>query len=264
MTQPALYERDGDVFVPTDLTRGGWSDDTQHGGPPAGLLANAIEQVPTPVPMLVTRYTIDLFRPVPLAPLRVETRVRRGGLRVQVVEAVLRAGDLELGLASALRLRVGDFDLPVGHVHPWVDPGDPEMIDALRWNGYGDRSIRRFHYDAIEIRSVDDSFASTRPGLSWFRLLVPVIAGEETTPFVRLATLSDLANGNASALDPSEWVFINPDITLYCHRALEGEWVGMHSAALHHPAGVGLTDTWLFDRKGGLGRINQSQLIEPR
>jgi hypothetical protein len=227
-------------------------------------MASAIEGVPTAVPMLVVRYTVDLFRPVPLNPLRVETRVRRDGKRMQLVQAVLLDGDLELGIATALRLRTGSFELPAGHLHPWIDPGDPEEIDVLHWEGYGRRSLRRFHYNAIEIRSVDDSFASTRPGLSWFRLLVPVVAGEETTQFVRLATLSDLANGNSSALDPTEWVFVNPDITMYCHRALEGEWVGMHSAAHHHATGIGMTDTWLFDREGGLGRINQAQLIEPR
>ena len=222
-----------------------------------------MESVPTSVPMQVVRFTIDLFRPIPLRPLGVVTDVRRDGRRIQVVDASLFDGDVELGRATALKLRTTEIDLPGGDI-PWMESAGPETIDVLDWGGYGDRSVSRFHYDSVEIRSVDDSFISNRPGLSWFRLKYPLVAGEESTPFVRLATLSDMANGNARAIDPAHWLFVNPDITIYCHRPSVGEYVGMHSAAFQHPSGIGITDTWLFDQKGGLGRINQAQLIEPR
>ena len=38
-----LYEPDGDRFVPTGLTRGPWDRGFQHAGPPAALLAHAVE-----------------------------------------------------------------------------------------------------------------------------------------------------------------------------------------------------------------------------
>jgi hypothetical protein len=258
----ALFIPDGASFVPTELTRGGWTDDSQHGSPPAGLLGRAIELTPTAVPMQVVRLTIDLFRAVPLKPLRVSTEVRRDGRRIQVVDAYLHAGDVELGRASALKIRTGNVELPAGQHTEWVRPPQPEDIDVLEWDTYGDRSMLRFHYDAVEIRSVDASFISTRPGLSWFRLLYPLVAGEEPTPFVRLATLSDLANGNSQALDPWHYLYINPDTTLYCHRLPVGEWVGMHSGAVQQQTGIGMTDSWVFDQEGAVGRINQAQLIE--
>lgn len=260
----ALFIREGDRFAPTDLTMGGWTDDAQHGSPPAGLLGRAVEQLPTPVPMQVVRFTVDLFRAVPLEPLRVETEVRRDGKRLQVVDARLMAGDLELGRASALKLRTTVIDLPIKESSEWVRPVDPEDVEVLQWGGYGDRTLRRFHYDAVEIRTVDDTFISNRPGLTWFRLKHPLVDGEVVTPFVRLATLSDMANGNSRALDPNRWLFVNPDITLYCHRLPIGEWVGMHSGVQQQATGIGVTDTWLFDQNGALGRINQAQLIEPR
>ncbi|MGH8927454.1 MAG: thioesterase family protein [Acidimicrobiia bacterium] len=260
----ALFIPDGDLFLPTEFTRGGWTDDTQHGSPPSGLLARAIELIATAVPMQMVRFTIDLFRPVPLRPLSVRTRISRDGRRIQVAEASLFDGDLELGRASALKIRIADLDLSPAHEQVWPETPDPLSVDVLEWSGYGDRSLARFHYDAVEIRSVDDSFLSYKPGLSWFRLKMPLVAGEEVTPLTRLATLADLANGNSQALDPARWIYINPDITIYCHRLPDGEFVGMHSSASQHPTGIGVTDTWLFDQKGALGRLNQAQLIEPR
>ena len=259
----ALFAQDGDLFVPTELTRGGWTDDAQHGGPPAGLLGRCIELVPTSTPMLIVRCTIDLFRPIPLRPLRVTTEIRREGRRIQVVDAFLFDGDVELGRATALKIRTTDLDLP-GSQDPWLAPAAPETVEVLVWGGYGAKSLPRFHYDAVEIRSIDDSFISNRPGLSWFRLKFPLVEGEDLTPFTRLATISDMANGNARAIDPESWLFVNPDITIYCHRLPVGEYVGMHSAAHQQPTGIGVTDTWLFDEEGSLGRINQAQLIESR
>src|SRR3989442_1041655 len=42
----ALFERDGARFVPSELCRGPWSPEAQHGGPPAALLARAAEPLP--------------------------------------------------------------------------------------------------------------------------------------------------------------------------------------------------------------------------
>src|SRR5687767_5087923 len=109
----SLFRIDGERFVPTELTRGGWTDDTQHGGPPAGLLGRCIELVPTSVPMQIVRCTIDLFRPIPLRPLTVTTEVRREGRRIQVVDAFISDGEVELGRATALKIRTTHLELPV-------------------------------------------------------------------------------------------------------------------------------------------------------
>jgi len=39
----AIFIPEGDTFVPTDLARSPWGPNLLHGGPPAGLLARAIE-----------------------------------------------------------------------------------------------------------------------------------------------------------------------------------------------------------------------------
>ena len=41
----AFYERDGDRFASTELTRGPWDPSSQHAGPPAALLGREIERL---------------------------------------------------------------------------------------------------------------------------------------------------------------------------------------------------------------------------
>ena len=40
----AIFVREGDRFLPTDLARGPWSPEAQHGGAPAALLAYLVVQ----------------------------------------------------------------------------------------------------------------------------------------------------------------------------------------------------------------------------
>ncbi|HSF86198.1 MAG TPA: thioesterase family protein [Acidimicrobiia bacterium] len=265
MTDEALFRLDGDHFVPTELTRGGWSDDAQHGSPPSGLLARAVELVETSAPMQVARFTIDLFRPVPLEPLSVSVNVLRNGRRIQVVEAILSHDDVEVGRATGLKIRTADVELPDVDREPWEQPVGPSLAIRVEdfWSFAGD-DIVRFHRNAVEIRSIGDSFLRPGPGVSWFRLRHPVVEGEDPSPFVRLATVADMSNGNSQALDPSAYIYVNPDITLYAHRLPEGDWIGMKSAAHQHESGIGLADTRVFDEHGPIGRINQAQLLDKR
>ncbi|MDX1449803.1 MAG: thioesterase family protein [Acidimicrobiia bacterium] len=261
----ALFERDGDLFVPSELCRGGWDDRHQHGSPPAGLLAWATEQVATAQRMQVVAFHVSLFRPVPLTPLRVETHVVRDGRRIQVVDVALFSGDLQIGRSSALKIRSTDLDLPPHLGTPSEMPAGPDGLAPLDWDPNDDRDeVTRFHVHGVEIRSFDDSFASYGPGKSWFRLRQPLLEGEPLTPFVRLATISDLSNGNAQRLDVRQWTYINADISLYAHRMPVGEWVGMTSHADQHGSGIGVVSTVVYDVDGPIGTISQAQLIDAR
>lgn len=256
-----LFTVDGDCFVPSERTRGGWNDDHQHGSPPSGLLARAIERVPTPGPMQVARYTLDLFRPVPLTPLRVTTAVVRAGRRIQVIEARLLAGDVEVGRATALEVRRADLPLPLSATQVEPLPGGPDDAEPFHWDLHRD-GVVRFHVEGVEIRTFDGSFATLGPGASWFRLRQTLIEGEADTPLVTLATIADLSNGNAQSLDTASWTYVNADLTLYAHRMPEGPWVGMRSEARQEPTGVGVVATTVFDERGPIGTITQAQVID--
>lgn len=270
MVHDALFEQDGARLVPQPVTRGGWSDDAQHGSPPCGILARAIELVPTARPMQVVRFTVDLFRAVPLQPLTIDTDVARDGRRVQVVSASLLAGETEVGRATALKIRVEAVEggeALVGNAGADSPPGPgPEELDPLDWRGFfgEEDDMARFHLDGVEIRSIDDSFAGAVAGRSWFRLRCDLVAGETMTPFQRAATMADLANGNSQALDPRKWLYVNPDINLYLQRLPEGEWIGMHSVARQTPQGIGVTESAVYDLQGRIGSIGQAQILAPR
>ena len=262
----ALFVPNGGVFEPTGLTRSYWSASAQHGGPPVGLLARAIEQVPTSNPMQVVRLTVDLYRPVPIdTPVHAETRVVKDGRRIQVVDASLLAEGRAVARASALKIRTSEIALRPSPV-AWQPPPGPYEAEAISWprTGAAESDLEFFHIHAIEVRTVDGSLFKPGEGLSWVRLAVPVVEGEPTTPFVATATLSDVGNGNAMALDGRTWLYVNPDLGLALHRIPVGEWLGMRSVAHQHPSGIGLADSQLFDTTGPVGRVVQSQIVEPR
>src|ERR1700712_4055459 len=122
-----VFEVDGDVAVPTELARGPWSPHAQHGGAPSALLAGQLEGFDPGTATFPARFTLELMRPVPLRPLRIERRTIRGGKKVQLVQGSLFADDVEVVRATLLRLRERSVDLgaePVpGEYQPMPPPG---------------------------------------------------------------------------------------------------------------------------------------------
>src|SRR6476660_10052473 len=89
----ALFRRlSANQFEPTDLARGPWDRDALHGGPSAALFAAAAQSA-LGDDMFPSRLTIELLRPVPVAPLTVETELIRPGRKVRLVAIRLRAAD---------------------------------------------------------------------------------------------------------------------------------------------------------------------------
>ncbi|MCC6766658.1 MAG: thioesterase family protein [Deltaproteobacteria bacterium] len=260
----SVFVADGDVVLPTDLARGPWTPEAQHGGAPAALLARAIERFDGGDAMLVVRVTVDLLRPVPIAPLRLATRLARPGKKVQLVEASLAvaATGVEVARASGLRLRRGRVPLPegaapVGHPPPPTSgvASLPPWAAQVQYSG--------FHSGAIEMLFVAGSFEEPGPATAWIRLRVPLVAGEATSRLSRVAAAADFGNGISWMVSRRDgYRFINPDLTIYLHRHPVGEWVALESTTLPDPLGVGLAESRLYDEHGPIGRSVQSLLIE--
>lgn len=257
----ALFRRSGDKFIPNELGASPWGPGILHGGPPAGLLAHAIEESKPNPELFVARLTIDLFRPVPMAPLAVTTRVVRGGRRIHVVEASLMADGVEVAQASGLMLLPNDVELPPGE--RWR-PESPVGHHALPATGLGignpqSRTARPGFHTTIEARRAGGGPGSGRH-TSWIRIPIPLIEGAEMTPLERTAATADFGNGlsNIQTLDNAG--FINADITLYLHRLPLGEWIGMDAKSIHQSHGLGMIESRLYDEGGPVGVAVQALL----
>jgi hypothetical protein len=257
----ALFRRNGDWFAPTPLARGPWDPNALHGGAPSALFAWACEQHDPGPAGFVARLTVELMRPVPLAPLRLSVHTFRPGKKVQWLEASLfDEREREVSRATALRIRNEHVDT-TGSVEPVVvpppSPGsahDPAFPVADRAVGY---------WNANEARMVGGSFVEPGPGIAWFRLLCPVVEHERVSPFMRVAACADFGSGVGNPVRFTHAAAINAEVTVHVHRHPVGEWICLESGAWAQPHGVGLAETRLSDQRGVLGRAMQSLLVEP-
>jgi hypothetical protein len=87
-------------YQPTDNARGPWAVDASHAGPPAGALGREFE-ARRPDAQL-TRVTVELGRPLPMAGFRIDTEVAHAGRTVTTAEAkVIDAQDRICARATA-------------------------------------------------------------------------------------------------------------------------------------------------------------------
>lgn len=258
----AFYERDGELYRPSELTRGPWDEASQHAGPPAALLGHALESLPLPgdTPMRVGRVTYEILRPVPIIPLRVEARVARDGRRVQMLSASLHAGDEEVMRARGWRLREEPLELPPGLV-PGPPGHGPEDGESGEFFPTG--SDVGYH-TAVEYRFVSGRFVEPGPATVWMRSRVAIVAGEELSPLQRVLVVADSGNGVSATLDWREFLFINVDLTVHLHRYPAGEWVCLDAVTIPQADGIGLAETSLHDECGPLGRAAQTLLVARR
>lgn len=278
----AFFALEGEVIVSSELTRGPWDSSSQHAGPPAALLGRAIERCEgigeLPADRHVGRITFEILAPVPIAPLRVEAEVTRGGQRVDMVEATLAEADgAPVARARAWRLLRREVELPAGVGS--LDPGSPARAagrpsakdGAPAPPGDLDRSETFFptghevgYHMAMETRFAHGGFMQDGPAVAWMRTLHPLVAGEEPTPLQRVLLAADSGNGISSALDFRRYRFINVDLSVHLSRMPASEWICLDSVTVPEPHGAGITDTLLLDERGPIGRAVQTLMIAAR
>ena len=257
----SLFVADGDLFVPTEHTRGPWDPRAQHGGAPAALLARCVEQVESPVPMDIARITVELMRPVPVdAPVQVCTRLVRPGKKVQLVEATMSLRDgTELCRAVALRIRHAEIAPPYAGYDP--EPLPPPPSEGVLQLGVG--GDKAFAVTGVEMRFVRGVFLQPGPATVWIRLRMPVLPGDTPSAMQRACAAADFGNGVSSVHEWGRTLFINPDLTVYLSRQPAGEWICIDAVTHPGPHGRALAESRLFDLDGVVGRSMQALLVEP-
>lgn len=258
----AFYERDGDLFRATELTRGPWDPGAQHAGPPAALLGHALEGLPESEGFQVGRVTFEILRSVPIGPVRAQARVVRPGRRVQMLEAELSdaGGEVLMG-ARAWRIRTAEVDLPAEAIVASEPPPSPEEAAEA---GFFPTGQEHGYHSAMEVRFVSGEFLEPGPATVWLRMRQPLVAGEEPTPLQRTLVVADVGNGVSASLDFRRFLFINVDLTVQLERMPEGEWICCDAVTLPQGNGVGTAESVLYDRQGRIGRGLQTLLISER
>ena len=264
MLDPVYDLRDGELH-PTPLASGPWFDGVQHGGAVAGLVARAIDATPSAAPMVLTRLTLELVKKVPMGPTRVEVEVTRDGLRVQALSLTVLVNDEPTTRATALRIRTESaavapellegVDFAAEPTMPGPDTVEREVFDTGRpdfWNCFDTRMVM----PASEGHATELG--------CWYRLLNPLVSGEEPSPLVRMICNADFVMSASWLLGFDDYISPNPDLTVALRRPVVGEWIGLHSRVWAGPNGIGQSEAVLHDSAGQNGRATKSLLIAKR
>lgn len=274
MGATSLFEQlDDDRFRATELSRGPWDPDALHGGPPAALVAGALEHAVatfardeltaddgSTVDFFPARFTAELLRPVPLGELVVSTTLRRPGRKVCIADATLTdaAGTVCLS-ATLATIRRQPFDQPRSD-----DPPAPAPASGGWGVAIAESDHVMFAREGVEHRVVAGRFEDPGPATDWIRVAVPMVDGRQPTPLERVIAAADFGNGVSKWFDMSEALFLNPDLTVNLHRLPAGEWVCIDAVTRLGTEGIGLAESLLFDEQGPIGRATQSLLVEGR
>ena len=199
------------------------------------------------------------MRPVPVAPLTLETEVLREGRKIQLCAVRLRAGSTVVVNATVLKIKTQVLSLP------------PEVADVVVELPGPDRSPEEHpsfssspFVTGISMRAALGRFGVPGPGAIWYRADRPLIEGAGFSQAMRAVVAADFCNGTSAVLDFEQWTFLNADLTVSLAREPVGEWILLDAESWIGPDGAGLAMARLADVKGYFGRSVQSLVIEKR
>src|SRR5271169_6407558 len=244
---------EGDLYLPSEHTRGPWDPNALHGGAPAALLTRCFERHVEGADLAFGRLGFEFLRPIPMAPLEVTITVVRPGRRVSELHATLVSGNELIGRASALLVRPVGGDVPVaGENLERMAPKEggreasPEVASEAGPAAGLMAGSAGFGSSGMEIRWLDPPW-STGPARAWMRPRMDLLPGEPMSPVARATAAADFGNGVGAELPFDRFLFINADLTLHLHRPPQGEWIGLDARTLLSVGGPGLAESVLHD-----------------
>ncbi|MBQ0720818.1 MAG: thioesterase family protein [Gammaproteobacteria bacterium] len=252
--------------MPTEHAASPWGPVTIHGGASAGLMASLMEEQFPAQSMQLARLTVDLFHPVPMAPLKAHQRLIRDGKRIKLLEVSLSHKGREICRSQGLIVEKNDVVLPAHAQLPALPPQD--IVDAFAQDEViGVNAINQAAaveyppglHTSIPLKPIFLNLGVGR-GCSWVRLPLNVREGIENSALVSIATLADFSNGFAQLYLSPEQGFINADMTLNLHRMPVDEWIAIDAHAHAQPNGISMVEAVLYDQKGEIGRVSQSNM----
>jgi hypothetical protein len=255
----AIYRIDGNRAETSPNAAGPWDASMQHGSAPAALVTWAAEAIPTTTPMRIVRVTIDLLRPVPVAPLTIASEVLREGRKIQLCAISLLANNVVVVRATVLKVRADSLPLPSEIADAAIDVPPPDQGTPME-----PPFSRTPFVTGLSVREVRGSFLQLGPGAIWYRIDRPIVEGVAISQVIRAVVAADFCNGTSSVLDFDKWTFLNADLTVSLARAPVGDWILLNAETWIGPDGAGIAAGRLGDARGYFGRAVQSLVIEKR
>lgn len=251
-------------FESLPATAGPWSPHAQHAGPPAALLARAMETAEGGEGQRLADVRLDILGPIPVQPLTIDVEVLRGGRSMELLQATASADDRPVATARAWRIVRAPEDFPVltgrrtDDVGPVPGPAEAPEDRYLSLPGAHEDGYLR----AVEWRMVEGGPGTGGTTIAWGRQLLPLLADEEPTPWQRALVLADSGGGITLTVDPRRHTYINCDLHVALDRDPVGEWVRMSSQALASPGHGGTVHTTLSDELGDIGTGLQTMVAQ--
>jgi hypothetical protein len=259
MTAEAVFVRDGETYRPTEWSEGPWGPDAVQGSATGALLAGILERLPSPYPAVLSRLAFDLWRPVDRRPMTPAVTVLREGRRARTVEASLLQDGQAVIRCTALFLRADPASIP-----PWTEPaaaapgpdaGRPVPERAKVWSPF---------FGGVDTRVIDGDLLAPGPATVWFRLVRPLVAGEETSAIAQAVSAADLTSGISAVVDIRAWSFVNADLTVSFWRQPVGPWMLVRATTRAGTEGTGTAVGVLSDGRGEFSACAQSLIFERR
>lgn len=259
-TKPAFFHTaDDGAFVGNDPARGPWSPDHCHAGPVSGLIVRAAETEVGPDKML-TRLTVDLLRPLPLAGLRVAAETTRHTKTLATTRVTVHDLDDTL-CATATTMHMVRRNLgPVPDAST-----EPVVLDDVVNGPFPIGEMRHdlpgfAHY--ADVRYPKDGNQGAGPKTIWMH--TPALLEEETqSPIQALCPLADCGNGISWNAPTTEMGFMNTDLTVQIHREPVPGWFAAQSISHWQPNGIGMSQSVLYDTEGPVGTALQTLVLFP-
>ena len=197
---------------------------------------------------------------LPLATMRVRTRVARPGKRIEMLEATVESGGRDVldGARVAHRNAAGRQHPAPRRRRPIAVPPIPDAAPVPGW-----MSTLRLRV-GVRLAQRATARACSGPAAVWSRPRVPLIAGEPLDGLDRALLVADSANGVSAELPMQEWLFVPPSLSLALERYTRGEWTLLEARTTLTSDGIGMTTLRLADTDGYLGAGTQALLVEKR
>src|SRR5690625_1171314 len=252
MTTSFYTQIDETTYESSPLTAGPWDTGSQHAGPPSALLARAFENFEARPESRLARVHVDILRPVPVAPIRIDIEGVHRGRNLELLTGEVSAEGEVVLLARAWRMTRAPKEMPRVESDGdglQVPEGPNFTLPDLNNDGY---------VSAIEWRYARGAYGEEGLVTAWLRPVARLVDGEEYSGWQRTLVVADAASGVSMPVDPTVTPAINADLSVALTREPRSDWIRLDAETSVVLRSGAYTATRISDTDGPIGQGSQA------